>query len=52
MIVNTSNLHYNLLNKKSFNIISFEDESDDFSDIVIKSVNIFEYDIVELEDLK
>ena len=52
LIVNTSNLHYNLLNKKSFNIISFEDESDDFSDIVIKNVNIFEYDIVELEDLK
>ena len=52
LIVNTSNLHYNLLNKKSFNIISFEDESDDFCDIVIKNVNIFEYDIVELEDLK
>ena len=52
LIIDTSKLHFRLLNKKSFNICEFEDESNDFSDINIKEVNVFEYEIVNLEDFE
>ena len=52
MIVDTSKLHLNLLSTNSFRIVSFKDEKDDFSDISIKEVEVFEYDIVELESIE
>ena len=52
LIIDTSKLHFRLLNKKSFNICEFEDESNDFSDINIKEVNVFEYEIVNLDDIE
>ena len=52
MIVDTSKLHLNLLNKKLFNVVDFEDADSDFSEFVIKDVNVFEYEIVDLEDVE
>lgn len=52
MIVDTSKLHFNLLNKKLFNIVNFDDEDNDFSEFTIKDVNVFEYEIVDLEDIE
>ena len=52
MIVDTSTLHLNLLDKKLFNIVDFENEEDDFSEFTIKDVNVFEYEIVDLEDIE
>lgn len=52
MIVDTSKLHLNLLNKKIFNVVNFEDEDNDFSVFTIKDVNVFEYEIVDLEDVE
>lgn len=52
LIVDTSKLHLNLLNKKSFNVVDFEDADDDFSDFIIKDVNVLEYEIVDLEDVE
>ena len=52
MIVDTSTLHLNLLNKKLFNIIDFENEDDDFSEFTIKDVNVFEYEVVDFEDVE
>ena len=46
VIVDLQNLKFELKNKKSINIIRFENENDEFSDIEIKPVEIFEYDIV------
>ena len=34
----------NLKNKTSFKIVEFEDEKDDFSEINIKTITVFEYD--------
>ena len=51
MIVDTSKLHLNLLDKKLFNVVDFEDADSDFSEFVIKDVNVFEYEIVDFEDL-
>ena len=52
MIVDTSKLHLNLLKKKAFKLANFEDEDNDFSEFTIKDVNVFEYEIVDLEDIK
>ena len=52
MIVDTSKLHLNLLNKKLFNVVDFEDRDDDFSEFVIKDVNVFEYEVVDFEDVE
>ena len=52
MIVDTSKLHLKLLDKKSFNIGNFDDVDDDFSDFVVKNVTVFDYEMVELEDLE
>lgn len=52
MIVDTSTLHLNLMNKKQFNIINFENAKDDFSEFTIKNVNVFEYETVDLEDIE
>ena len=52
MIIDTSRLHLKLLNKKLFNVVDFEDEDNDFSNFTIKDVNVSEYEIVDLEDIK
>lgn len=52
MIIDTSKIHLNLINKKSFRIAKFEDESNDFSNVNMKDVDVFEYEIVEIEDLE
>lgn len=52
MIVDTSKLHLNLLNKRLFNVVDFEDKDNDFSDFTVKDVNVFEYEIVDLEDIE
>lgn len=52
MIIDTSKLHLKMLEQKSFNIMSFENEQDDFSDFDIKKVTVFDYDIVDLADLE
>ena len=52
MIVDTSKLHLKMLDQKSFNIMSFDNEQDDFSDFEIKKVTVFDYDIVDLAELE
>ena len=52
MIIDTSKLHLKMLNQKSFNIMSFDNEQDDFSNFEIKKVTVFDYDIVDLADLE
>ena len=52
MIIDTSKLHLKMLNQKSFNIMSFDNEQDDFSDFEIKKVTVFDYEIVDLADLE
>ena len=52
MIVDTSKLHLKLVNKKVFNIVSFEDDDDDFSDFIIKGVTVFDYEMVTVGDLQ
>ena len=52
MIVDTSKLHLKLIDKKSFNIGDFEDSDDDFSDFSVKNVTVFDYEMVEIEDLE
>ena len=52
MIIDTSKLHLKILNQKSFNIMSFDNEQDDFSDFEIKKVTVFDYEIVDLADLE
>ncbi len=52
MIVDTSKLHLKLIDKKSFNIGNFEDSDDDFSDFSVKNVTVFDYEMVEIEDLE
>ena len=52
MIVDISKLHLNLLNKKIFNVVDFEDADNDFSEFIIKDVNVFEYEVVDLDDLE
>ena len=46
MIVDISKLNLKLLNKKSFKITDIENEEDDFSNIDIKDVDVFEYEII------
>ena len=52
MIIDISKIHLNLINKKTFRIAKFEDESNDFSNVEMKDVDAFEYEIVEIEDLE
>lgn len=45
ILVDISKLDMKIKNKLSFQILCFEKEDDDFSDIKIKTVNVFEYEI-------
>ena len=51
MIVDISKLHLSLVNEKSFKIANFENEENDFSKISIKDVQVFEYEVVDLENI-
>lgn len=44
ILVDTSKLNLSLNSKSTFRILDFEDENDDFSDISVKTVNVFEFD--------
>ena len=44
ILIDISKLQLNLKNKTSFKIVEFEDEKDDFSEINIKIITVFEYD--------
>ncbi len=44
ILVDTSKLNLGLNSKSTFRILDFEDENDDFSDVSVKTVNVFEFD--------
>ncbi len=44
ILVDISNIDMKIKNKFSFKILNLEKEDDDFSDIEVKTVNVFEYD--------
>lgn len=46
ILVDISKLNMKLKEKYSFQIVDFEKENDDFSDIKIKTIQVFEYEIV------
>ena len=50
LILNTAKLHLNLLNKKSFKVAKLEDEKDDFSEVLVKDVEVYEYEIVVFDE--
>ena len=52
IIINISKLNLKLLNKKSFKIADIEDENNDFSYIDIKDINVFEYEVLDVEDIQ
>ena len=45
ILIDTTKLNLNLQNKSTFKIVEFEDDTDDFSKVNIKTVNVFEYDL-------
>ncbi len=44
ILIDVSKLNLTLKNKSKFKILEFENEHDDFSDIKIKTINVFEFD--------
>ena len=50
MIVDIQNLHFNLIDNRKFKVVSFIDESDDFSGFFVKDIEVFEFDIVVFEE--
>ena len=50
LILNTAKLHLNLLSKKTFKVAKLEDEKDDFSEVVVKDVEVYEYEIVVFDE--
>ena len=50
LILNTSKLHLNLLSKKTFKVAKLEDEKDDFSEVLVKDVEVYEYEIVVFDE--
>lgn len=52
LIIDTSKLHFRLLYKKSFKVCNFDDRNNDFSDVKVKDVNVFEYEIVNFDDVE
>ena len=47
IFVNLSNVQLEQKNKKEFHMLHFEEEDNDFSKVDIKTVNVYEYDIVK-----
>ena len=50
LILNTAKLHLNLLSKKTFKVAKLEDEKDDFSEVLVKDVEVYEYEIVVFDE--
>ena len=50
LILNTTKLHLNLLSKKTFKVAKLEDEKDDFSEVLVKDVEVYEYEIVVFDE--
>lgn len=50
LILNTAKLHLNLLGKKTFKVAKLEDEKDDFSEVLVKDVEVYEYEIVVFDE--
>lgn len=46
ILVDTTAIELSMKNKSTFRILDFEDKNDDFSKIVVKTVNVFEFDAV------
>ena len=44
MLVDTTRLKLNLKSKTNFKIVEFENENDDFSEVKIKTITVFEFD--------
>lgn len=52
MIINTSDLELNLVKQKSFKKLDFINDKDDFTDIKIRNINVYEYEILFNENVK
>ena len=50
LILNTAKLHLNLLSKKTFKVAKLENEKDDFSEVLVKDVEVYEYEIVVFDE--
>ena len=46
ILVDLSKIDLKLNNKTSFKIAEIEDEKDDFSKVTVKTINVFEYDVI------
>lgn len=44
ILVDIKNLNLKLNNKKVFRIATLEDENDEFSNAIIKTINVYEYE--------
>ncbi len=49
ILIDTSKMKLKLQNKKSFKMVQFDDNNNDFSDIRIKDIDLLEYDLIENE---
>ena len=49
ILIDTSKMKLKLQNKKSFKMVQFDDNNNDFSDIRIKDIDLLEYNLIENE---
>lgn len=52
LILDISKIHLKLAEQNTFNVASFEDSNDDFSDFSVKNITVFEYEMIDEEDLE
>ena len=52
LILDTSKIYLKLVEQNSFNVVSFEDSNDDFSDYAVKNITVFEYEMLDVDDLE
>lgn len=52
LILDTSKTYLKLVEQNSFNVVSFEDSNDDFSDYAVKNITVFEYEMLDVDDLE
>lgn len=46
ILIDTSNLNLDLLSKKSFKVADVENKESDFSNIIIKDIDVYEYEVI------
>ena len=46
ILVDLSNVELKINNRQTFKITEIEDEKDDFSKVNVKTINVFEYDVI------